>query len=133
MGLNPCVYFANFYLFTYELEFLRGVVQVYESSLPGSLPRQEALRVLRAFAYVFRYVDDLGAVTHDPECFAEYLPRSFQRHGIHGLYPDTLVLTDTSVAGSSRAHYMDLHIHRPARSLPSAVDIYDRRVEPEFV
>ena len=96
---------------------MRRVVQVYESSPPGSLPRQEALRVLAAFAYVFRSVDDLGAVTHDPECFAEYLPRSFQRHGICGLYPDTLVLTDTSVAGGRRAHYMDLHIHRPARSI----------------
>jgi hypothetical protein len=79
------------------------------------------------------YIDDLGAVTHDPQCFAEFLPRSFQRQGIHGLYPDALVLTDTSVAGGRRAHSMDLHIDRPARSMPLAVDVYDRRAEPEFV
>lgn len=28
---------------------------------------------------------------------------------------------------------MDLHIHRPVRSLPLAVDIYDKRTEREFV
>lgn len=133
MGLNPCVYFANFYLFTYELEFLQRVVHVYESSPVGSAPRGEAFRVLRAFAHVFRYVDDLGAITHDPECFDAFLLRTFQRNGIHGLYPPSLVLTDTSVEGGRRAHYMDLDIHRPSPSMPLAVDIYDRRAEPEFV
>lgn len=131
MGLNPYVYFANFYLFTYELEFVRRVVHVYATSAPGTEPRLEALRVLRAFAHVFCYVDDLGAITHDPECFDAYLSREFQRYGIHGLYPPSLVLTDTSVSGGRRAHYMDLDIHRPGPSMPLAIDIYDRRSEPE--
>jgi hypothetical protein len=46
MGLNPCLYFANFHLFSCELEFLQRVLQVYESCLAGSLPRLEALQVL---------------------------------------------------------------------------------------
>ena len=133
MGLNPCVYFANYYLFTYELEFLRSVVYVLVHSPPGSEAWLETLRVLRAFGHVFRYVDDLGVITYDPECFAACLSRAFQRHGIRGLYPEFLVLTDTSVYGGHRAHYMDLDIHRPTRSMPLATDIYDRRSEPEFI
>ena len=43
------------------------------------------------------------------------------------------MLTDTSVDGGRRAHYMDLEIHRPTSSMPLATDIYDRRSEPEFI
>lgn len=133
MGLNPCVYFANYYLYTYELQFVRRVVHVYGISAPDSEPRRAALRVLRAFAHVFRHVDNLGAITHDPECFIAYLSREFQGHGIRGLYPPSLVLTDTSVHGGRRAHYMDLGIHRLGPSMPLAIDIYIRRSEPEFL
>ena len=133
MGLNPCVYFANFYLFTYELEFVRSVVHVLDHSPPGCEAWEEAIRVLRAFAHVFRYVDDLGAITHDLECFRACLSRAFRRHGIAGIYPEFLVLTDTSVDGGRSAHYMDVDIHRPTRGMPLATDIYDRRSEPEFI
>lgn len=133
MGRNPCVYFANFYLFTYELDFVRSVVYVLDHSPHGSDAWLEAVRLLRAFAHVFRYVDDLGAITHAPESFAAYLSRAFQRHGIRGLHPEFLVLTDTSVDGGHSAHYMDLHMHRPISSMPLAIDIYDRRSEPDFI
>jgi hypothetical protein len=80
----------------------------------------------------FRYVDDLGAGTHDPEVFAARIPAA----GYSWFVTDTVVLTDTSCWRPPGAHsvgYMDLHIHRTARSMPLAADVYDRRAEPEFV
>lgn len=39
---------------------------------------------MRAYAHVFRFVDDLRSFTNDPVRFALYLSRGFVRHGIHG-------------------------------------------------
>lgn len=94
--------------------------------------RRTAERVLAAFVYSFRYIDDWGSVTFDAVFQRFWLSQANVRHGLRGIYPASLVLANTSIAGGLRGHYMDLHIHRLWHRGPLLTDIYDRRQEPRF-
>jgi hypothetical protein len=72
-GASPCVYLANFYLFTYEYEWLLRVLKHKNQKLIDMIPR------------VFRLIDDILLVDHDYNfpCVEE---------SIWGLYPKYLGL-----------------------------------------
>ena len=130
MGLNPCVFIANYYLFMYERQFYLQMLHALHHG--DDIQRHTAERVLAAFVYSFRYVDDWGSVTFDSEFQRFWLSQAHVLHGLRGIYPASLVLADTSIAGGLRAHYMDIHIHRLWYRGPLLTDIYDRRQEPRF-
>ena len=60
MGTNCAVYLANFFLFTYELDFIRTLIA------------ENKFDVLKAFANTFRYIDDVLPLNNP--FFETYLP-----------------------------------------------------------
>jgi len=110
MGTNCAGFLANLYCFTYELDFLKRVVEDKNYILA-----QEMLRTRR-------YIDDLIAIncTHLPGKL--YLPE--------GIYPSQ-ILSLVLAADGETVPYMDLLI-RQNRRRGLITAIYDKRLDDKY-
>ena len=90
MGTNPGTHLANFYLFSYELEFITSLATAAATAAAAS--DYSLLAVLKAFRNMVRFVDDILSISN--EFFEGRLKYSeVDSYGIKGLYPDCLVLS----------------------------------------
>ncbi len=132
MGTNCAVYLANYYLFMYEYLFVSQLVIP-----PAGVPDQfSGIRgqVIWAFAFSARYIDDFLSI-HNP-IFSQLKYVSQQLYGLHGIYPDCLVLS--SASKGTYVNYMDLTIGPnlatnlgiPYGALTTF--LYDKRRQPGF-
>ena len=159
MGINPAVYFANIYLFCYELNFLQRLYKLASAddlSQPLATPLPAALTqhggplarlatptttfaflaaVADAFAYTKRYVDDLASLMNALWPHLSYINQ--QVGPVYGVYPSTLnlKLATPDRQGMQPLPFLDLHI-TPSRRADGTIflDIclYDKRREPNF-
>ena len=133
MGINPAVYFANYYLFVYEYLFLRDAIQVYNSG--NRVVRRDVLNVLWAFKFTKRFVDDLSVLTKtEPRFLDNYLFNDqVDANGVHGIYPRPLVLHSTTVESGRILRSLDVEVF-PENSVtgPLFTRLYDKRRQPCF-
>jgi hypothetical protein len=117
MGTNCAVFIANFFLYTYELDFVQRLAQIVSPTgpQPQVLAQTDAQRVafatelLLAFGYTRRFVDDLLSI-HNPH-FADFIyvdGQTVHASGIRGIYPSVLHLVPTQ-SGES-VDFLDLTI-----------------------
>ena len=129
MGHNAAVNLANFYLFCYELNFLRQLVTyITNDSSKGRRNYSSAHQEKRARAVDYivslstskRYIDDIlginSNILFDP-ALAGWTAAIEDAHGFKGIYPPTVAL---EVAGSGYSiNYLDVTI---SHSSPTALD-----------
>eukprot|EP00123_Amoebidium_parasiticum_P019058 comp24335_c0_seq5/m.46115 comp24335_c0_seq5/g.46115 ORF comp24335_c0_seq5/g.46115 comp24335_c0_seq5/m.46115 type:complete len:939 (-) comp24335_c0_seq5:29-2845(-) len=112
MGTNCAVFLANFYLFTYELDFVRKLIA------------HERIDVLVDFQFTRRYIDDLISL-HNPRI----LSHLYLEDCDFGLYPKTSL--QLNPAGSSPSvPYLDLHITCTNHGIHTT--IYNKLDTPTF-
>ena len=115
MGTNCAVFLANFYLFTYEFDFMERLI--FANTCPIFLHK---------LCNVRRFVDDL--FVPDIPFFQEFLYINSNALG-GGIYPkDFCELNCTS--NSDSCAFLDLKISQS--SFGFEVDIYDKRLQPEY-
>ncbi len=126
MGTNCAVYLANYYLFSYEFDFL--------SQLRHIRDRQIVKCILWNFAFTVRYIDDLMTIGNSLIELLMYKNQNYQ--GVHGMYPEFLSLSMASEGPN--AHFMDLTVctsfdttcELPFGALTTL--LYDKRREPAY-
>ena len=84
MGTNCAPLFADLFLFSYEAEFIQGLVQ------------KEEKKSAHSFNFTFRYIDDVLSLNNNR--LSDHL---------HLLYPSELEIKDTTDTDQS-ASYLDL-------------------------
>jgi hypothetical protein len=108
MGTNCAVYLANFFLFTYELDFIRTLIA------------ENKFDVLKAFANTFRYIDDVLPLNNP--FFETYLP---------SIYPHSLKVNLEQTGNT--VHFLDLIIKcKNSKKFPFTTDLFDKRTLPKF-
>ena len=125
MGVNPACFFANLYLFMYELKFFQQLL---------ALDTPPSRRVLHAFRFTGRLIDDVNTITHEPLGFVQqYFYHNRVHNGIRGIYPPSLNLQDSSCANPHHSNFLDLHI-RPVHDDhgPLSTTIFDKRQQAQF-
>ncbi|KAH7429047.1 hypothetical protein KP509_09G028400 [Ceratopteris richardii] len=115
MGTNCAVFLANFYLFTYEFEFMERLV------LANTFPI-----IIHKLSNIRRFVDDL--FVPDFSSFQDFMYLDNDAFG-GGIYPKNFCELNCTSHGDSCA-FLDLKIFQSPFGLE--VDIYDKRLEPEF-
>ena len=89
MGTNCAGYLANVYLYAYELQFVRQIAAACTpcnrlSSADSSTQQLTAQKILTAFSFTVRYIDDVHAVNN---AYLQYMTYTSQTHlGFHGVY-----------------------------------------------
>jgi hypothetical protein len=111
MGANHCVYVANLYLFQYEHDFFKQLIQVRRNTSPGTPGQLLASQLLHAYHYIGRFVDDKINMTDSPELFLNFLNKEHQEHGILGIYPAHLGFKVTSSPSKTSNDFLNLHLH----------------------
>ena len=114
MGTNCAVYLANWYLFTYELKFVRKVIEAGR------------LDLLLAFKHSKRYIDDCLSI-NNPFFWSKFaLPfcNEIVEDGISGIYPDSLELNEKQFSIND-VHFLDVRIEKIGRKW--TMSIYDKR------
>jgi hypothetical protein len=115
MGANCAVYLANFYLFTYDFDFLKHLLK--SNTCPV---------VLHRLSLVHRFVDDL----FDPD-FPDFVNFMYLNQDSFGssIYPKTSCeLNCTSKDFSCK--FLDLPVRQSPQGL--SCDIFDKRSQPEY-
>ena len=133
MGTNPAVFLANYYLFAYEYCFFRDALVVLNSS-PSAVERGMVYAALEPFRFVVRFVDDLILISvTGPSTVERLLYVSQHFAGIHGIYPDCLVLVSSTVEGGRVLRALDVEV-LPANTVcgPLVTRLYDKRRQPCF-
>ena len=129
MGTNPAVFFANFFLFSFELEFATRIIA---SHCPYHL------KVLRSFANCTqRYIDDI-LVLNNP-LFPKYAVYKQDGGDISdemapskwGLYPEYLTL-NLEQGSSTSIHFLDVFIFFNRRSNRLESTIYSKANDPKY-
>lgn len=115
MGTNCAVFLANFYLFTYEFEFMERLI------LANTCPI-----LLHKLSNVRRFVDDL--FVPDLPSFQDFMYLNSSSFG-GGIYPKEFCELNCS-SNSDCCAFLDLKIFQTPMGLE--VDIYDKRLEPEY-
>ena len=126
MGVNPACFFANLYLFMYEFNFFKQLL---------ALNTPTSRRLLQAFRFSGRLIDDVNVITHEDKTFIQqYFYHNNVHAGIRGLYPSPLNLQDSSHANPHESNFLDLHI-QPANGDhgPLRTTIFDKRQQPAFL
>ena len=102
-----------FYIYAYELQFIRQLATACTAtdsnrdSLAVHTTQLNARKILTAFTFTMRYIDDVHA-TNNP--FFRHLTYDSQTHeGFHGVYPNCLKLTLTTEALS--VNFLDLNVY----------------------
>jgi hypothetical protein len=86
MGTNCAPLLADFFLHSYEGDFIQGLLKKNEKKLA------------RSFNYTFRYIDDILSLNNST--FGDFVDR---------IYPIELEIKDTADTDRS-ASYLDLHL-----------------------
>lgn len=129
MGVNPAYpacFFANLYLFIYELAFFRRLLHTDTPANRGAL---QALR------FAGRLIDDVDIISHDSKVYVEqHLYTDQVVDGVTGIYPRPLNLQDSSRPNPCESNFLDLHVHPCNNGRgPLQVDIYDKQQQPAFL
>ena len=115
MGIAPAVFCANFYCYTYELDFFHQLIT----------PGNTQYTLLSEFRLYSRYVDDILSLLNN--VIEDYLYQSkTDDNGIHGIFPDELIINIENDSYSS-IPYMDQLIYHD-RNQPTLLQhtIYDK-------
>jgi hypothetical protein len=110
MGASPCVYIANYYLLSYELTFYRRIIHVLASGVFSLESKLFARRLLLTYRFMGRYIDDTGALTHNPSLFHDFLYNTASRYGLHGIYPHFLGFKVTSLPNRKEMIMLNVHL-----------------------
>ena len=86
MGNNCAPLLADLFLYSYEADFIQGLLKKNEKKLPQS------------FNFTFRYIDDVRSLNNSR--FGDFVDR---------IYPIELEINDTTYTDRS-ASYLDLHL-----------------------
>ncbi len=113
MGTNCVVYLANFYLFTYEFDFVKHLLK--SNTCPV---------VLHSLSLVCRYVDDLFV----PD-FADFENFMYQDSFGSGIYPKTSCELNCTSKGFS-CNFFALTVRQSPQGL--SCDIFDKCSQPEY-
>jgi hypothetical protein len=115
MGTNCAVYLANFYLFTYEFDFIKHLLK--SNTCPV---------VLRSLSLVCRFVDDLFVPDFpDFENFMYLNQDSF----VSGIYPKTSCELNCTPKGFS-CNFLDLTVRQSHQGF--FCDIFDKCSQPKY-
>ena len=128
MGTNPACFFADIYLFMSELAFFRRL-------LPLRHANPTAKRVMHAFRWCGRQLDDLQTVSFEPLAFLQqfiYVDQVVD--GVSGIYPSNSIrLVSCNPDDGFRARFTDVLIYTALDGAgPLTSDLYDKRREPNF-
>jgi hypothetical protein len=118
MGTNCAGHLANFFLFSYELEFISRLAAAARqpAAAPGAA---DAVAILQDFTYCGRYLDDL--ITIDNPSLQQLLYTTDIHRRQHGIYPPSLTLT-RSTSGIA-VPFLDITIlPRPSPLLPAGAN-----------
>ena len=99
-GTNCAPLLADLFLYTYEAEFLEGLLKKKEKT------------VAQTFNFTFRYIDDVLSFNN---AFGDYL---------HSIYPSKLEIKDTTITQRS-VSYLDLLLEIDSGKLQTR--LYDKR------
>jgi hypothetical protein len=97
MGIQPAVFFANCFMFYYELDFARRVMAV------------KRFDIIAHFRFTGRFVDDIVALQNP--ILSSFISRNVTFEGIHGIYPDCITITIEQQSYISLDH-LDIHIYK---------------------
>ena len=106
MGTNCAPLLADLYLYSYEAEFMQGLLKRGQKKLAQS------------FNYTYRYIDDVLSLNNS----------TFSDH-LHSVYPDELDIKDTTESSHS-ASYLDLLLEIDNTKL--CTRLYDKRDDFNF-
>ena len=125
MGVNPACYFANLYLFMYELAFFEQLLM---------LDTPDSRRVCETFRFTNRLIDDVDIITPEGKGFVQSFLYTHQLHlGIRGIYPSRLNLKDSGSDNPHHSDFLDLHIQPACGDHgPLQTSIFDKRQQPQF-
>jgi hypothetical protein len=112
MDTNCAVYLANFYLFTYEFDFIKHLLR--SNTFPVVLHRLSLVR---------RFVDDLFV----PD-FVNFMYLNQDSFG-SSIYPETSCELNCTSKGFS-CNFLDLAVGQSLQGL--SCDIFDKRSQPEY-
>ena len=110
MGASPCVYIANFYLFSYELAFYRRIIFVLAGGVFSAESKLFARKLLLTYRFMGRFIDDTGALTHNPILFHDFLYNTAEKYGIRGIYPHFLGFKVTSLPNRREMIMLNVHL-----------------------
>ena len=119
IGTNCAVWLANWYLFTYELDFVERLI------------RMKRTKTLEYFNVTARYIDDV--LSGGNPLFQEYaVLENKQINGENvGIYPKFLTLNRES--GPAHAvHFLDVSLFYSKRSKRFETTIYSKTADPKF-
>lgn len=124
MGISPAVYISNYYLHTYEFDFLKQLIPMQAAGvrstlhpaairhllLQGEVPpggsADVAALVLDSYAFTVRFLDDMYSLANPIRDHLLYVNQSWS--GVRGLYPTALNLKLTAEGAS--VNYMDITV-----------------------
>lgn len=128
MGTNCAGHLANFFLFSYELEFITNLAAT--AIQPAAQGAADAAAILQDFTFCGRYLDDF--ITIDNPSFQHLRYNTDVHRGQNGIYPPCLTLTQS--ASGTAVPFLDLTIlPRPSTLLPAGANtvlttrLYDKR------
>ena len=107
MGTNCAPLLADLFLYSYEADFIQGLLKNNEKSLA------------RSFNFTFRYIDDVLSLNNSK--FGDYVDR---------IYPSELEIKDTTETARS-ASYLDLHLEIDSEGRLKT-KLYDKRDDFSF-
>ena len=109
MGTNCASLLADFFLYSYEADFIEGHLRKNEKKLA------------RSFNFTFRYIDDVRSLNHSR--FGDFVDR---------IYLIELEIKDTTCTDADRsASYLDLHLEIDSEGR-LRTKLYDKRDDFNF-
>ena len=124
MGFDPCVYIANFFCYTKELRWVRGMIAQFNN-------QPELRNILPYFVNPLRYIDDL--LNANNPYFKKYLVLDgiFYRDGSPaGIYP-TYLKCNLEQSGKA-VHFLDVFIYYDESRRAVCTTIYSKHGDPKF-
>jgi hypothetical protein len=107
MGTNCAPLLADLFLYSYEVDFIQGLLKKKEKKLP------------RSFNFTFRYIYDVLSLNNSR--FGDFVDR---------IYPIELEIKDTTYTNRS-ASYLDLHLKIDSEGR-LRTKLYDKRDDFNF-
>ena len=125
MGTNCASLLANFYLAMYELAFLENLADLATNTTNPQAKQTQAKHILKSFLMTGRYIDDLLSINNPYLKFLLYTSQTLFYHDLHGIYPDTLLLT--CAHSGTEVPFMDISIRPCGHGNRLTTVLYDKR------